>query len=330
MIDTLLRRDYVWKKGSALVPTWTAFAKQQLLERFFAHLIDYEFTAGMEEALDAIARLKASREVAPRLLVQEQPDQAPRPRQRRPPRDVDRPGQRRPDRLGQPGARDHRSRLEQRRQRRAPVRTPPGPRRSPARRADHRERPTTCSRRAPQDRSARHRADTTLPVLALTGQYRPFDAGSADGRDSSKNKPKRASSSPTCRSTPSPSTRRIGCSPFPAPSAKSPTDVKRIATLNSPPTSRLWGPMATSLETEAWACSPSPSGEAEVLFALTQTARMTPEPSSSLEQSALDSGAKCRSSTTSSGPASPTAGSAPPSPRRRPRLHRPRPGCQVR
>jgi DNA topoisomerase-1 len=56
VIDTLLRRDYVWKKGSALVPTWTAFAKQQLLERFFAHLIDYDFTAGMEEALDAIAR----------------------------------------------------------------------------------------------------------------------------------------------------------------------------------------------------------------------------------------------------------------------------------
>ncbi len=56
VIDTLLRRDYVWKKGSALVPTWTAFAKQQLLERYFAHLIDYEFTATMEEALDAIAR----------------------------------------------------------------------------------------------------------------------------------------------------------------------------------------------------------------------------------------------------------------------------------
>ncbi len=56
VIDTLLRRDYVWTKGSALVPTWTAFAKQQLLERFFSHLIDYEFTATMEEALDAIAR----------------------------------------------------------------------------------------------------------------------------------------------------------------------------------------------------------------------------------------------------------------------------------
>ncbi len=57
VIDTIVnKRDYVWKKGSALVPTWTAFAKVQLLERHFAHLIDYEFTATMEEALDAIAR----------------------------------------------------------------------------------------------------------------------------------------------------------------------------------------------------------------------------------------------------------------------------------
>jgi DNA topoisomerase-1 len=56
VIDTLLRRDYVWKKGNALVPSWTAFAKQQLLECHFPHLIDYEFTATMEEALDVIAR----------------------------------------------------------------------------------------------------------------------------------------------------------------------------------------------------------------------------------------------------------------------------------
>jgi DNA topoisomerase-1 len=56
VIETLLRRDYVWKKGSALVPSWTAFAKLQLLERHFPRLIDYEFTATMEEALDTIAR----------------------------------------------------------------------------------------------------------------------------------------------------------------------------------------------------------------------------------------------------------------------------------
>jgi len=57
VLDTIVnKRDYVWKKGTALVPTWTAFAKVQLLERYFSHLIDYEFTATMEEALDAIAR----------------------------------------------------------------------------------------------------------------------------------------------------------------------------------------------------------------------------------------------------------------------------------
>ncbi len=56
VIETLLRRDYVWKKGSALVPSWTAFAKVQLLEQHFPHLIDYDFTATMEEALDTVAR----------------------------------------------------------------------------------------------------------------------------------------------------------------------------------------------------------------------------------------------------------------------------------
>ena len=56
VIETILARDYVFKKGTALVPTWKAFAKVQLLERHFAHLIDYDFTATMEEALDAVAR----------------------------------------------------------------------------------------------------------------------------------------------------------------------------------------------------------------------------------------------------------------------------------
>ncbi len=48
-------RGYVWKKGTALVPSWTAFAKLQLLERHFPHLVDYDFTATMEEELDLIA-----------------------------------------------------------------------------------------------------------------------------------------------------------------------------------------------------------------------------------------------------------------------------------
>jgi DNA topoisomerase I len=48
-------RGYVWKKGSALVPSWTAFAKLQLLEWYFQHLVDYDFTATMEWQLDLIA-----------------------------------------------------------------------------------------------------------------------------------------------------------------------------------------------------------------------------------------------------------------------------------
>jgi DNA topoisomerase-1 len=45
----------VWKKGTALVPSWTAFAVVQLLETHFGDLIDYDFTANMESDLDAIA-----------------------------------------------------------------------------------------------------------------------------------------------------------------------------------------------------------------------------------------------------------------------------------
>ncbi len=56
VIQTIQDRGYVWKKGTALVPSWTAFAVAQLLERYFADLVDYDFTATMEEALDVIAR----------------------------------------------------------------------------------------------------------------------------------------------------------------------------------------------------------------------------------------------------------------------------------
>jgi DNA topoisomerase-1 len=63
IINTITsERGYVWKKGNALVPSWTAFAKTQLLERYFAHLVDYGFTATMEEALDAVARGEAEAE----------------------------------------------------------------------------------------------------------------------------------------------------------------------------------------------------------------------------------------------------------------------------
>ncbi len=56
VIETIQARSYVWRKGTALVPAWTAFAVTNLLERHFGHLVDYSFTATMEEALDVIAR----------------------------------------------------------------------------------------------------------------------------------------------------------------------------------------------------------------------------------------------------------------------------------
>ncbi|WP_028646671.1 type I DNA topoisomerase [Nocardiopsis sp. CNT312] len=56
IIGTILDRGYVFKKGTALVPSFLAFAVVQLLERHFGNLVDYEFTARMEEVLDDIAR----------------------------------------------------------------------------------------------------------------------------------------------------------------------------------------------------------------------------------------------------------------------------------
>ncbi len=55
IISTIQDRGYVWKKGSALVPTWTAFAVVGLLEQHFGRLVDYSFTASMEDDLDVIA-----------------------------------------------------------------------------------------------------------------------------------------------------------------------------------------------------------------------------------------------------------------------------------
>lgn len=56
VLQTIQDRGYVWKKGTALVPAWVAFSVVRLLEEHFGHLVDYEFTARMEEDLDGIAR----------------------------------------------------------------------------------------------------------------------------------------------------------------------------------------------------------------------------------------------------------------------------------
>ena len=55
IIGTIIDRGYVNKRGSALVPTFLAFAVTRLLEENFAHLVDYNFTARMEDVLDQIA-----------------------------------------------------------------------------------------------------------------------------------------------------------------------------------------------------------------------------------------------------------------------------------
>ena len=55
IITTVQDRGYVWKKGSALVPTWLAFAVIGLLQQHFSRLVDYGFTASMEDDLDQIA-----------------------------------------------------------------------------------------------------------------------------------------------------------------------------------------------------------------------------------------------------------------------------------
>jgi DNA topoisomerase-1 len=56
ILETIQERDYVFRKGNALVPTWVAISVIRLLERHLPELIDYEFTAGMEDELDAISR----------------------------------------------------------------------------------------------------------------------------------------------------------------------------------------------------------------------------------------------------------------------------------
>jgi DNA topoisomerase-1 len=55
ILSTILDRGYVFKRGTALVPTFTAFAVINLLERHFQQLVDYDFTRRMEDDLDRIA-----------------------------------------------------------------------------------------------------------------------------------------------------------------------------------------------------------------------------------------------------------------------------------
>ena len=60
IMETIQGRGYVWKKGSALVPSWNAFAVTTLLEQHFAELVDYDFTANLEGILDRISNGEAN------------------------------------------------------------------------------------------------------------------------------------------------------------------------------------------------------------------------------------------------------------------------------
>ncbi|HEX7167172.1 MAG TPA: type I DNA topoisomerase [Acidimicrobiales bacterium] len=61
ILSTIQDRGYVFKRGSSLIPTWLAFAVIGLLETHFPRLVDYRFTAELEDDLDAIARREKER-----------------------------------------------------------------------------------------------------------------------------------------------------------------------------------------------------------------------------------------------------------------------------
>jgi DNA topoisomerase-1 len=61
IVNTILDRNYVTKRGSALVPSYLGMTVTRLLEEHFAPLVDYSFTARMEETLDAVANGDESR-----------------------------------------------------------------------------------------------------------------------------------------------------------------------------------------------------------------------------------------------------------------------------
>ena len=184
VLDTLLRRDYVWKKGNALVPDLdrvrqdaAARAVLRAPHRLRVHRDD---GGGARRHR---ARRGRSREVVALLLLRERRRRSARPLHRGPPRDdrrrrgergADRPRRRRP--------RDHRAGLVERRQRRARRREGARPRRPRPRRADDREgrgadrqgrRRAARARRRPRHRTARARADR--PV-------RPVRTARRDGR----------------------------------------------------------------------------------------------------------------------------------------------------
>ncbi|MFT4298756.1 MAG: type I DNA topoisomerase [Aeromicrobium sp.] len=61
IINTIQNRGYVYKKGTALVPAWIAFSVVRLMEQHFSRLVDYSFTAQLEDVLDEVAHGREER-----------------------------------------------------------------------------------------------------------------------------------------------------------------------------------------------------------------------------------------------------------------------------
>jgi DNA topoisomerase I len=55
IVSRIIDQGYVWKRGSALVPHFLAFTVTRLMEENFTQLVDYDFTASLEEVLDEVA-----------------------------------------------------------------------------------------------------------------------------------------------------------------------------------------------------------------------------------------------------------------------------------
>ncbi|HPU13589.1 MAG TPA: type I DNA topoisomerase [Aeromicrobium sp.] len=61
IVNTIQHRGYVYKKGTALVPAWVAFSVVRLMEQHFGRLIQYEFTAELEDVLDEVSNGREDR-----------------------------------------------------------------------------------------------------------------------------------------------------------------------------------------------------------------------------------------------------------------------------
>ena len=196
IMGTILDRGYVWKRGGALVPSFLAFAVVTLLEKHFGDLVDYDFTARMEEGLDAIAgrRGAAPGHPAPLLLRRRRcrshgtvagatgpdgrrlPRAAPdgrRPRRDRRARDQLDPGRRRHRAARRPVRPVPRARVDRAGRRPSRPSAPTSPRTSRPTSSPPR-RPRSCSRARPATASSAPTRRTGRPIVAKAGRFGPY------------------------------------------------------------------------------------------------------------------------------------------------------------